>query len=141
MKFRQAAHFESMGIQLAPMLDIVFLLLMFFLVTWNLARFETEIDISVPAAEEGQQPNRTHNEVILNVHTDGRVVLNSEVATDEALLARFKALTNLNPNVAVIVRGDKATPYEHIVHVLDVCKKGGVWNVSFMTARPTPQNP
>ena len=52
MKFNQEP-LERTEMQFAPMIDIVFLLLIFFIVTWSYARFETEIDISVPAAAEG----------------------------------------------------------------------------------------
>ncbi len=71
MKFQQQFGSERTGIQLAPMIDIVFLLLIFFIVLWNYARFETELDISVPAASDGAQPERTIGEIVVNVRKDG----------------------------------------------------------------------
>ena len=67
MKFQSQFGSERTGIQLAPMIDVVFLLLIFFIVLWNYARFETEIDISVPAASAGENPERTIGEIVVNV--------------------------------------------------------------------------
>ena len=139
MKFRKTTHLEGLGIQIAPMIDVLILLLAFFVITWKFSRIETEIDISLPAAEKGQPLSREFNEIIVNVHTDGRVVVDAKNYSDEDLMNRLSIISKANPNVAVIVRGDKETRYEHIVHVLDVCKKAGIWNVSFMTARPESQ--
>ena len=60
-------------------------------------------------------------------------MVDSEDYPEAKLLGRLGKIAQINPNVAVIVRGDGATPYEHIVHVLNTCKKARVWNVSFMT--------
>ncbi|MGI8602629.1 MAG: ExbD/TolR family protein [Verrucomicrobiales bacterium] len=139
MKFRKTTQLEAMGIQIAPLVDVLILLLAFFIITWKFSRFETEIDISLPAAEKGQPLSREYNEIIVNVHQDGRVVVDSQDYDEDKLQSRLSKIARINPNVAVIVRGDRITPYEHIVHVLDSCKKSGVWNVSFMTVRPENQ--
>ena len=70
MKFQSQFGSERTGIQLAPMIDVVFLLLIFFIVLWNYARFETEIDISVPAASAGENPERTIGEIVVNVNKE-----------------------------------------------------------------------
>ena len=75
MKFQSQFGSERTGIQLAPMIDIVFLLLIFFIVLWNYARFETEIDISVPAASSGENPQRTIGEIVVNVRKSGEIVV------------------------------------------------------------------
>ena len=67
-----------MGIQIAPLIDVMILLLAFFVISWKFSRFETEIDISLPAAEEGQALNREYNEIVVNVHKDGRVVVDTQ---------------------------------------------------------------
>ena len=136
MKFRKTTHLEGMGIQIAPLIDVMILLLAFFVISWKFSRFETEIDISLPASEEGQPLNREYNEIVVNVHKDGRVVVDSQDYPEAKLLGRLEKIAKINPNVAVIVRGDGATPYEQIVAVLNTCKKAKVWNVSFMTVKP-----
>ncbi len=136
MRFRSYSPAERTGMQLAPMIDIVFLLLIFFLVTWSYARFETELDISVPAAAEGQQPERTVGEIVVNVHKDGRIVVEGREKTDDELLGMLSDIARAYKDQAVILRGDKLTAFDHIVRVLNVCQKAGIWNVAFATAPP-----
>ena len=129
-------HAEQPGIAIAPMIDIVFLLLIFFLVTWNFARYETEIDIIVPAAKEGKETRRAVGEVILNVKRDGTIVLNRRTLSPEELLEHLKGISKLYPDQAVILRGDQQASYQHVVKVLDICREANIWNVAFATSRP-----
>lgn len=131
MNFRSRANAEGTQFQLAPMIDIVFLLLIFFIVTWNFARYETELDVTVPAAEEGQENQRDYRQVIINVRDDGTIVMNRQEMTPDELLVRMGELQQLYPDQPVILRGDQETPYKHIVKVLDVARKAGIWNIAF----------
>lgn len=122
--------------QLAPMIDIVFLLLIFFIVTWSYARFETELDVSVPAAAEGEDPKRSIGEIIVNVREDGTIVVEGRIETEESLYNRLSAIVERFKDQAVILRGDKRVAYDHIVRTLNVCKEAGIWNIAFATTRP-----
>ena len=145
MKFQAQFGSERTGIQLAPMIDIVFLLLIFFIVLWNYARFETEIDIAVPAASAGNEPQRTIGEIVVNVHRDGRIMVEGKERTDEQLLGMFFDIVEAYPDQAVILRGDRQAAFDHIVRVLNVCQQAKIWNISFATTLPeaasTPDAP
>jgi biopolymer transport protein ExbD len=136
MKFRKNTHLEGLGLQIAPLIDVLILLLSFFVMTWKFSRIETEIGISVPTSDQGSPASREFNNIVINVRQDGIALVDSKPVTDVDLIQRFATITKLNPNVAVIVRGDEEVPYKHIVRVLESCKKAGVWNVSFMTRPP-----
>jgi len=136
MNFRQRSQPEASGFQLAPMIDIVFLLLIFFIVTWNFSRNETELDVKVPTAREGKETRRAVGEIILNVKADGSVVLNRRAMNTEELEARLIELARMYPDQAVILRGDEGVPYKYIVDVLDVCRSAEIWNVAFATSKP-----
>ncbi len=138
MRFRESIKAEGTGFQLAPMIDIVFLLLIFFIVTWSYARFETELDISVPAAEEGQPPERQVGEIIVNVRKDGDIVVNGTTLTQDQLFQKLVAVAAVSKDQAVILRGDGEATYNDIVRVLDTCKSANIWNVAFATTRPLP---
>ncbi len=141
MKFQSQFGSERTGIQLAPMIDIVFLLLIFFIVLWNYARFETEIDISVPAASSGENPQRTIGEIVVNVRKSGEIVVEGLTKTDPELLGMFQNIVAAYPDQAVILRGDRQAEFDHIVRVLNVCQQAGIWNVSFATAPPVNTTP
>ena len=136
MKFRDYRLQESAELELAPMIDVVFLLLIFFLVTWQFARFERDMDIAVPAAEEASNENRQVGEIIINVREEGEIVLNDVTVTSEDLGLRLASISEEFPNQAVILRGDAKADFQHIVSVLDLIKKAGIWNVAFATTRP-----
>lgn len=136
MNFRKQSVPEAAGFQIAPMVDIVFLLLIFFLVTWNFARYETELDVKVPTAKEGKDSRRAAGEVIINVKTDGSIVMNRRRLSPEDLDSTLRKISELYPDQAVILRGDENTDYRHIVSVLDICRGANIWNVAFATGRP-----
>lgn len=118
------------------MIDVVFLLLIFFLVTWNFARQETELDVKVPTAREGKENRRAIGEVILNVRADGSIVMNRRTYTAEELLAALARIAEMYPDQAVVLRGDENTDYRFIVDVLDICRGANIWNVAFATSKP-----
>ena len=136
MKFRDHRIQEPAELELAPMIDVVFLLLIFFLVTWQFARFERDMDVSVPAAEEAENINRQVGEIIINVREEGEIVLNNVTVSDEDLLTRLASISEAFPDQAVILRGDAKADFQHIIGVLDLIKKAGIWNVAFATTRP-----
>ena len=137
MKFRKTTQLEGMGIQIAPMIDVLILLLAFFVITWKFSRFETEIDISLPAAEKGQPFNREFNEIVVNVHKDGRVVVDSQDYDEAKLQCRL----GKNRQDQSECGGHRAwrprpLPTSTSCACSTPAKRREVWNVSFMTVRP-----
>lgn len=118
------------------MVDVVFLLLIFFLVTWNFARYETELDVKVPTAREGKESRRSVGEVILNVKRDGSIVMNRRSLSPEDLREALTKIAQLYPDQAVVLRGDQEVNYKYVVDVLDVCRAANIWNVAFATSKP-----
>lgn len=135
MRFRNRSEPVTVAFQIAPMVDILLVLLCFFVVTWSMARKENELDVRVPSAQAGQESNPVVNQTVLNVKADGTVVWDRKPIKPDALLERLKSLAALFPDYAIILRGDVKTDYEHIVQVLDTCRQAGIWNVAFATAK------
>lgn len=136
MNFRSKLRGESVGFQLAPMIDIVFLLLCFFMTSQLFAQWEAEVDITLPTAKSGEPPRRLPGEVILNVLKDGAVVVNAQRLDEARLGAMLHRLAGLFPGQPVVVRADKTTAYEHVMRVLDLCRQSDIWNISFATLQP-----
>src|SRR5437870_5693551 len=135
MKIRRRADPHVLGFQIAPMVDILLVLLCFFIVTWSFARKEMELDVKVPTAENAKESNPVVNQTVLNVKADGSIVWNrKQVSTDE-LLGRLRELAGLFPDYAIILRGDRNVRYEHIVNVMDICREANIWNVAFATGK------
>lgn len=136
MNFRASQKTESMGFQLTPMMDVVFLLLCFFVTSQVFSQWETEIDITLPTAQTGQTPQRLPGEIIINVRADGATLINGRALAEPELAETLKRLAQQFPGQPVLLRADKTTAYEHVIRVLDLCRQADIWNISFATAVP-----
>ena len=137
MKF-QSRQPEPANVQLAPRIDIVFLLLIFFIVTWQYTRAETELSVSVPTAQEGADPQRQIGEIVINILADSTIRVEGTTVDLEQLLEKLTKIAKEYENQPVRIRGDGGVQYQRIVEVIDTCQKAGIWNISFATQRPTP---
>ena len=137
MNFRTRTISEPKGFLIAPMVDILLVLLGFFMLTWTFARHETELDVQVPAAKEGKEGRHSTGEVIINVKTDGSIVMNQRLLSPEDLTSTLAHIATLYPDQAIILRGDEKVDYGHIVQVLDICRGANIWNVAFATSKPS----
>jgi len=147
MKF-QTAEPPPADIPLAPMIDIVFLLLSFFIVTAQITENEKDLEVQVPTSEKGEESQRQYNEIIINVREDGTTSINGQIFTPEQLEAKLVRLVkasnavenddNDTSNQPVRLRGDSAAAYQNIVNVIDICQSAGIWNISFAIQSKQP---
>jgi biopolymer transport protein ExbD len=138
MNFRQRSSPPLLGFQIAPMVDVLLVLLVFFIVTWRIALSENELDIKVPTASNAHEQQPYLNQVVINIRKDGTVVLNRAPMTPEQLKEKLSQLAELYPDQAVIVRGDEQLPYKSMIAVLDICRAANIWNLIFATSLPQP---
>jgi biopolymer transport protein ExbD len=136
MKFRKRAEPHVLGFQIAPMVDVLLVLLCFFILTWNFARKEMELDVKVPTAEHGGEPALDVNQTVLNLKADGSLVMNTRPVSYDELGQKMEALAKINKDYAIILRGDENVPYRYVARVLDVCRGAGIWNVAFPVTKP-----
>jgi len=135
MNLRSHAPLHHPGIQLAPLVDVLLLLLIFFLLTWNAARNENELDVKVPKASAAKEKTSPIGDVVVNVKADGNVVVNRRTLSAAELSELLKGLVQLNAEQAVVIRGDEAGAYRNVISVLNICSEAGITNVAFATAK------
>lgn len=135
MNLRKHAPQQHPGIQLAPLVDVLMLLLIFFLLTWNAARNENELDVKVPKASQAKEKSAPIGDVVVNVKADGNVVVNRRTLSGPELSELLRNLVQLDENQAVVIRGDETGAYKNVVGVLNICSEAGVTNVAFATAK------
>jgi biopolymer transport protein ExbD len=136
MNFRTHVYPERIVFQIAPMVDILLFLFVFFILTWNFSRNEAELDVKVPAAREGKENRRPAGEVILNVKKDGAIFMNRRTMSSDELLETLTRIAKLYPDQAVVLRGDENVDYRFVVDALDICRAANIWNVAFATSKP-----
>ena len=114
------------SIELTPIIDMVFLLLIFFLVATTFHQTEREMQIALPEARAAGPISATLREIIINVDVEGRIIVSGRTMEVESLGQLIREAVEANPEQKVTVRGDRHTIYANIVRVLDICKASGV---------------
>lgn len=132
---------ECIGFQLAPMLDVVFLLLIFFVVTQKFILNEQDLKVKVPTAPKTtEEASRAIDEIIINAREENGeliITIDREVFTREKLLSMLQRMIAVNPNQPVRIRGDAEMRWQKVADVISTCSQAGVWNVSFSKQLPT----
>ncbi|MDZ4788209.1 MAG: biopolymer transporter ExbD [Blastochloris sp.] len=136
MRLNKHIASEPLQMQLAPFIDVAMFLLTFFLLTWNIARYEAELSVSLPTAKEAETSTRMPGEILVNVNQAGDIIVNRRTLTPQELQIILAKVTADFPDQAVILRGDKNTSYQSIIRVIDICKAAKVWNIAFTTDDP-----
>ena len=133
MRFVRKNKSRSPGLSLTSMLDVIFLLLCFFVTVSVFSQWENEISIKLPSAETSDEPDRLPGEIIVNLTKDGSVIVNGKLLELADLQARLKKVAKFYPGQPVIIRADKELAYEKLVKVIDACRAADVWNFSLAT--------
>ena len=137
MKFVRRAPSRAPGLALTSMLDVIFLLLCFFVTVSVFSQWESEISIRLPGAKTAEPPERLPGEIIVNLAKDGSVKVNGATLSLEDLQARLARIAKFYPGQPVIIRADKDTKYDYLISVIDACRAGDVWNFSLATQNET----
>lgn len=133
MKFADPAGSRAPALALTSMLDVIFLLLCFFVTVSVFSQWESEISIQLPTAATGEQPERLPGEIIVNLAKDGTIRVNGTSLTLDDLQSRLAKISKFYPGQPVIIRADRDTKYESLVAVIDSCRAADVWNFSLAT--------
>ena len=112
MRFSQRNRSKAPALALTSMLDVIFLLLCFFVTVSVFSQWESEISIKLPNAKTAESPERLPGEIIVNLAKDGKISVNSVTLTLEDLGARLAKVAKFYPGQPVIIRADKEVRYE-----------------------------
>ncbi len=134
MNFRNKKN-KPLEVSLTPMIDVVFLLLIFFMVTTTFSK-ETSIKIQLPQAE-GQEVERHKQVLLLVIDKSGQFFINDRALADKSLATLTKELTAVggNKKIPLVIHADASAPVQAAISVLDVAKNVGFKNISFTTQK------
>ncbi|MDA0577274.1 MAG: biopolymer transporter ExbD [Verrucomicrobia bacterium] len=138
MHIKRPAQELEVGINMTPIIDMVFLLLIFFLVATKFADIERDVRVMPPSSRHARPVTATPRELVVNVTQAGRVLVagnDMDLAGLDDLLARTLAQ---NPKQVVVVRGDRQAVLQYAVDVLDLCEKRGVSRTFLTTSQTSP---
>lgn len=122
---------NDVGFNMTPLIDIVFLLIIFFLVAANLNQQETQLTMELPRAKSGDEMREPSvKRIILNLPSDGQLFVGGTPIQTAELPIFFKKLTAAH-EIEVHLRANRLVPYRAIEPILLACAESGIWNVSF----------
>ena len=116
----------GVSIEMTPMIDVVFLLLTFFLVASSFHQVEREMQIALPVASSSGPISAALRELVVNVDAEGEIIVAGRQLAPDDFRTMVTEAVERNPQKKVTLRGDRATAYANIVNVLDICKACGV---------------
>jgi biopolymer transport protein ExbD len=134
MKFKKRSQPKATAFALTSMLDVIFLLLCFFVTVSVFSQWESEISIKLPNAKTAEAPERLPGEIIVNLDRNGAVKVNGKTLALSDLEGRLARISKFYPGQPVIIRADREVKYESLVKVIDTCRAADVWNFSLATA-------
>lgn len=126
MLLKRQVHASTPNIDLTPVIDIVFLLLIFFLVATTFAQQERELKVTLPEAANAGPISAALREVVINVDSAGDIIVSGQTMSDDDLRTLVREAIAANPEQKVTIRGDESIHYGRIMQVLDICKGEGV---------------
>jgi biopolymer transport protein ExbD len=127
-------------LSLTPLIDVVFLLLIFFLVTSEFEEEERRLNIVLPSATSASPMTGKPREIVIDIDAEGKIYLSGQVTNIDELEQLLIAAVAKNPtNQTAVIRADRDTPFQPVVSVMDVCNRSGVTDYS-VTTQEGPQS-
>jgi len=126
--------------QVTAIVDILMVLLVFFLYNYAIGQDEGQLKITVPSAKH-TDTTPVSAPVFINIQKNGSIVVNSRSLTESQLEDLLGELIRNNPQQNVLLRADKNVPYERILKVLDICEGAKVEGVGFSATQSTGESP
>ncbi len=117
---------EQPTLNLTPMIDIVFLLIIFFMVGTKFTELERKIGLKVPEVASHAALTAAPERKIVNVYRDGTIMLDRQPVTLEELRTRLAAAQSQYSDLGVLVRGDAKGEFQGVASVLSACRAAGI---------------
>ena len=137
MQIPQYKSNRKYGFNMTPMIDVVFLLIIFFLVSSHLARQESQMELELPTAASGQDDIDLETpRLTINVKSDGSLWLAGRPIAKQQLQQKFvEAREREGDNVEVRIRGSRQAPYSTVEPIMLACTGAKIWNVTYAVYR------
>jgi biopolymer transport protein ExbD len=119
-------HDDAPALNLTSMIDVLFLLIIFFMVATKFDELERNIDVAVPEVSQAGEGASPPAPLVVIVQPDGRVELDGKSVSLDELTARLAAARTALGEPSVIIRGDAQCAFQHVAGALAACRQAGV---------------
>ena len=122
---------DEMGFQLAPMIDMTFLLLIFFMVTTKISKEQIKEEVKLPVASNAIIPEDVSNRGIISIDAQGRYFIGQEIADKKRLAEYLKKRFENTPPLRLYIRADQKTSGKKIKEIMKMAADAGAVDVIF----------
>jgi len=121
--------------QMAPMIDMVFLLLVFFMCVSSLAQADKRTPVKLPESQESKVPEDLTDRAVVTIQADGHVFIGGDETDLADLGRRLRAALAANPRLRLQVRADRTATFAETKKVLRVCAEAGAYEIIYATTQ------
>jgi len=118
---------------MAPMIDMVFLLLVFFMCVSSLAQADRHLPVDLPESAESDVPDDLSNRGVISVMADGSLFLGAASIEAENLALKIREEFKRRPALSIQIRADAGTPFSSVRKVLKLCAEAGATEIIYAT--------
>lgn len=129
---------EQPSLNLTSMIDVLFLLIIFFMVGTKFTEMERKIGLKVPQVSNVEALTSAPEKKVVNVYRDGQITLDREAVTIDELSRRLSAARSQYEDLGVLVRGDGGGEFQHVAEVLNACRKAGITELGVAVTTEKP---
>jgi biopolymer transport protein ExbD len=127
---------DQYEIPMTSLIDIVFLLLIFFLVATNFTRREVDHAVRLPNSEAGAKAAQVPDRLVVNIREEGTLVVNGSVTTMDELRQTAREFAEAHQGRPAVIRADARVAYRAVMEVFGICRGSGIQNVDLPVLEP-----
>ncbi len=125
---------ESSEIDMSPMMDMIFILLIFFIVTTSFVK-ESGVEVNRPVANTTTEKEQTN--IVISITKDGEVIIEKNIIDPRSVRAKMERFLSEEPEGSVVISADRDSNTGIVITVLDACRLAGVKNISVAARKPS----
>lgn len=121
-------------VPMTPLIDVVFLLLVFFLVATQFAQEDYELEVQLPSASEAQPLMAEPKELFINIDEHGEYFVHGRAMSQQEVEEVLRQAVADNPvHQSVVIRADRRVPFDYVVTIMNLCELAGTQRYSITT--------
>tara|TARA_B110000037_G_C16973315_1_gene445963 strand:+ start:469 stop:888 length:420 start_codon:yes stop_codon:yes gene_type:complete len=124
---------EIAGVQMAPMIDMVFLLLVFFMCVSSISQAGLQIEVDLAESDRSEVPEDLSNRVMVSIDSEGRVFLNAQLMEDGQLMGELEKAVSSSESLKLNIRADRSVHYSDVREVMKVAAGIGISEIVYAT--------
>ena len=137
MNFKGRGRRDEVSLDMTPLIDVVFLLLIFFMLTASFTQAQ-RLKVELPKAEQGEAVKDPAKDWVIEIDAQGNYALNGEAMAGDQLILRLRELPERTDDTVILIRADAKTEHQAVVQALDAARAAGLLHIGLATETAQP---